>query len=114
MTDILILGSLEHIDLLASHSTVGGMSNDYKAAKEAFVSGMTGSSIMHVNLVSLVALVRQSAQRASKSYLTFYSVVLGITLLSPMHTPSNKPTYKLRSFMDPPCTPPSFVDDALR
>jgi len=32
------LGSLEHIDL--SHSTIGGMRNDYKAAKEAFVSGM--------------------------------------------------------------------------
>ena len=61
LTDILILGSLEHI-VLVSHSTVGGMSNDYKAAKEAFVSGMTGSSILHVNLVSLVALVRQSAQ----------------------------------------------------
>ncbi|EDR10435.1 uncharacterized protein LACBIDRAFT_152132, partial [Laccaria bicolor S238N-H82] len=32
------------------------MSNDYKAAKEAFVSGMTGSSITQINLVSLVAL----------------------------------------------------------
>ncbi|EDR10434.1 uncharacterized protein LACBIDRAFT_317362 [Laccaria bicolor S238N-H82] len=32
------------------------MSNDYKAAKEAFVSGMMGSSITHINLVSLVAL----------------------------------------------------------
>ena len=31
---------------------------DYKASKEAFVSGMTGSSIGHVNMVSLVALVR--------------------------------------------------------
>jgi hypothetical protein len=38
------------------HSTVGGMSNDYKAAKEAFVLGMMDSSITHVNLVSLVAL----------------------------------------------------------
>ncbi|KIK06253.1 hypothetical protein K443DRAFT_635292 [Laccaria amethystina LaAM-08-1] len=35
------------------HSTVGGMSNDYKAAKEAFVLGMMDSSITHVNLVSL-------------------------------------------------------------
>jgi hypothetical protein len=30
------------------------MSHDYKVAKEAFVSGMTGSSIIHVNLVALV------------------------------------------------------------
>ena len=41
--------------------------------------------------------------------MTFYSVVLGITLLSPMNTPYNKPTYKLRSFMDPPCTPSFFL-----
>ncbi|EPQ50545.1 GWT1-domain-containing protein [Gloeophyllum trabeum ATCC 11539] len=31
--------------------------SDYKVAKEAFVSGMTGSSIGHVNLLSSVALV---------------------------------------------------------
>ncbi|KAG2006940.1 GPI-anchored wall transfer protein 1 [Coprinopsis cinerea AmutBmut pab1-1] len=30
--------------------------DDYKQAKEAFVSGMTGSSITHINLVSLAAL----------------------------------------------------------
>jgi phosphatidylinositol glycan class W len=30
----------------------------YKTDKEGFVSGMTGSSITHINLVSLVALVR--------------------------------------------------------
>ena len=33
------------------------MGDVYKKAKEDFVSGMTGSSITHVNLVSLVALV---------------------------------------------------------
>ncbi|CAA7263440.1 unnamed protein product [Cyclocybe aegerita] len=33
------------------------MADDYKAAKEAFVSGMTGSSIAHVNCVSLIALI---------------------------------------------------------
>ncbi|KAJ7081634.1 GWT1-domain-containing protein [Mycena belliarum] len=31
--------------------------NDYKAAKEAFVSGMTGSTVSHINLISSVALV---------------------------------------------------------
>ena len=30
---------------------------DYKASKEAFVSGTTGSSVGHVNMVSLAALV---------------------------------------------------------
>ena len=34
------------------------MTEGYKTDKEAFVSGMTGSSITHINLVSLVALVR--------------------------------------------------------
>lgn len=33
------------------------MGNDYKSAKEAFVADMTGSSIGHINLISLVALV---------------------------------------------------------
>lgn len=30
---------------------------DYKTSKEAFVSGMTGSSIGHINMLSLAALV---------------------------------------------------------
>lgn len=33
------------------------MSDDYKTSKEAFVSGMTGSSIGHINMVSLASLV---------------------------------------------------------
>lgn len=32
--------------------------DDYKSSKEAFVSGMTGSSVTHINLISLAALVR--------------------------------------------------------
>lgn len=32
---------------------------NYKQAKEAFVSHMTGSTVLHINLISLVALVRQ-------------------------------------------------------
>jgi len=31
---------------------------NYKSAKEAFVSNMTGSSVGHINLLSLAALVR--------------------------------------------------------
>ena len=34
------------------------MSEEYKTDKEAFVSRMAGSSITHINLVSLMALVR--------------------------------------------------------
>lgn len=33
------------------------MDDNYKTSKEAFVSGMTGSSIFHVNVISAVALV---------------------------------------------------------
>jgi hypothetical protein len=32
--------------------------DDYKLSKEAFVSGMTGSTVSHVNMIALVALVR--------------------------------------------------------
>lgn len=35
----------------------GQMDNNYKASKEAFVSGTTGSSVFHVNLVLVVGLV---------------------------------------------------------
>jgi phosphatidylinositol glycan class W len=31
--------------------------SSYKLSKEAFVSGTTGSSILHINLISAVALV---------------------------------------------------------
>ena len=31
--------------------------DDYKHSKEAFVSGMTGSTVSHVNMIALVALV---------------------------------------------------------
>jgi len=40
------------------HRTLETMAGVYKQAKEDFVSGTSGSSITHVNLVSLVALVR--------------------------------------------------------
>ena len=33
--------------------------DDYKHSKEAFVSGMTGSTVAHVNMIALVALVCQ-------------------------------------------------------
>ena len=35
--------------------------DNYKASKEAFVSGMTGSSIGHINMLSFASLVRHLA-----------------------------------------------------
>ncbi|KAI0356839.1 GWT1-domain-containing protein [Trametes cingulata] len=64
------------------------MNDDYKASKEAFVSGMTGSSIGHINMVSLTALISialHSALRTrlpSNRPLNFTSEVL--LLVSPL------------------------------
>lgn len=41
----------------ADDSNPGSTMSDYKASKEAFVSGMTGSSVTHINIISTVALV---------------------------------------------------------
>ncbi|KAI9068191.1 hypothetical protein FKP32DRAFT_1562231 [Trametes sanguinea] len=46
------------------------MNDDYKASKEAFVSGMTGSSIGHINMVSLAALVSIALYSAVKTRLS--------------------------------------------
>ncbi|KAH8103095.1 GWT1-domain-containing protein [Cristinia sonorae] len=43
--------------------------SDYKSSKEAFVSGTTGSSIGHVNMISLVALVSIALHSALRSRL---------------------------------------------
>ncbi|KAI0748577.1 GWT1-domain-containing protein [Daedaleopsis nitida] len=45
------------------------MSNDYKASKEAFVTGMTGSTIGHVNLVSLASLLSIALHSAVRTRL---------------------------------------------
>lgn len=45
------------------------MSGEYKASKEAFVSGMTGSSIGHVNMLSFVALASISLHSALRTRL---------------------------------------------
>lgn len=39
------------------------MNDDYKASKEAFVSGMTGSTIGHINLISLASLVSSTVNK---------------------------------------------------
>ncbi|KAI0764344.1 GWT1-domain-containing protein [Trametes elegans] len=45
------------------------MSDDYKASKEAFVSGMTGSSIWHINAVSLAAMLSVALHSALRTRL---------------------------------------------
>ncbi|KAH9015069.1 GWT1-domain-containing protein [Lactarius hengduanensis] len=35
---------------------LGSHQNDYKSSKESFVSGMTGSTVLHINMISFVAL----------------------------------------------------------
>ncbi|KAI8996653.1 GWT1-domain-containing protein [Trametes punicea] len=45
------------------------MNDDYKASKEAFVSGMTGSSVVHINKVSLSALISIALYCAVKTRL---------------------------------------------
>ncbi|KAI0324103.1 hypothetical protein GY45DRAFT_1439298 [Cubamyces sp. BRFM 1775] len=45
------------------------MDNDYKTSKEAFVSGMTGSSVGHINMVSLSALISIALYSALKTRL---------------------------------------------
>jgi hypothetical protein len=49
------------------------MASEYKASKEAFVSGMTGSTVFHVNMISGVALVCISRHPPTASKLTIVS-----------------------------------------
>ncbi|KAG2347263.1 GWT1-domain-containing protein [Suillus weaverae] len=66
--------------------------NDYKASKEAFVSGMTGSTIFHVNMISSVALssialhsaLRSRVQAFGSAYFLADFVILAMPLLLSM------------------------------
>ncbi|KAJ3494214.1 hypothetical protein NLJ89_g10855 [Agrocybe chaxingu] len=77
------------------------MPDDYKAAKEAFVSGMTGSSITHINLISLVALIAVALYAAictrvapirSIGFLVSWTILVLPMLLS-MTLSANQPVY---------------------
>lgn len=46
-----------HPPPLPDDNDLGPSMSDYKASKEAFVSGATGSSVTHINIISAVALV---------------------------------------------------------
>lgn len=66
--------------------------NDYKASKEAFVSGMTGSTVFHVNMISGVALssialhsaLRSRVQAFGSAYFLAEFVILVMPLLLSM------------------------------
>ncbi|KAG1740476.1 GWT1-domain-containing protein [Suillus paluster] len=68
------------------------MNGDYKASKEAFVSGMTGSTVFHVNMISGVALssialhsaLRSRVQAFGSAYFLAEFMILVIPLLLSM------------------------------
>ncbi|TBU26304.1 GWT1-domain-containing protein [Dichomitus squalens] len=64
------------------------MSNDYKASKEAFVSGMTGSTIGHINMISLASLLSIALHSAVRTRLppsrSFQFMTEALLLVLPM------------------------------
>ncbi|KAI9567728.1 GWT1-domain-containing protein [Boletus coccyginus] len=51
------------------------MDNDYRASKEAFVSGMTGSSVFHVNTVLAVGLASMALHSTLRTRLAVFRVM---------------------------------------
>ncbi|KAF9461756.1 GWT1-domain-containing protein [Collybia nuda] len=77
------------------------MEDDYKQAKEAFVSDMTGSTLTHTNLISLVALfsialysalATRLSQSKSINFLTAWSILV-LPLLLSMSIFANSPVF---------------------
>ncbi|KAG9308307.1 GWT1-domain-containing protein [Chiua virens] len=64
------------------------MDNDYKASKEAFVSGMSGSTVFHVNAISAVALASITLHSALRTRVTAFRsmpfVLEWLVLILPM------------------------------
>jgi hypothetical protein len=86
--------------------------SDYKAFKEASVSGLTGSTISHVNMISFVALVCLPARFLRA--LTRNSVGLNRPVLYPPNPRLPSPRHAFLGFLDSSFTPPAAVDDAVR
>ncbi|KAF9224938.1 GWT1-domain-containing protein [Gyrodon lividus] len=55
--------------------TLGQMDNNYKASKEAFVSGMAGSTVFHVNKICMVALASIGLHSALRSRLVVFQTM---------------------------------------
>ena len=90
---------------------------DYKASKEAFVSGMTGSSITHINIVSAVALVCHPPLLARKYPPELSDQTIPLVLYRPILSPEIPLTpFKVSGI---PCrmvaagSTPASLDDAL-
>ncbi|KAH7928358.1 GWT1-domain-containing protein [Leucogyrophana mollusca] len=64
------------------------MADNYKASKEAFVSGATGSTILHINMISAVALASIALHSAMRSRIQVFKsmpfVVEWLTLILPL------------------------------
>ena len=88
------------------------MTQGYKTGKEAFVSGMTGSSITHINLVSLVALVRPS--NASADYISLFRTGLCLPLCRNPNATSTNSTPRVSLILATPCTSSSSKHDSIR
>lgn len=88
------------------------MEHGYKEAKEAFVSGTSGSTVLHINMISVVALVRPSFTLSQQH--VHLIQVFNRTTLSPSHTLTPNALHILSNCLVDPCATPSLVYDALR
>ena len=90
------------------------MSEGYKTDKEAFVSGMTGSSITHINLVSLVALVRPP----NAFQITYHIALLRTGLCLPLcrypNATSTNSTAWFLLILATPCASSTSKHDSIR
>lgn len=88
--------------------------DNYKHEKEAFVSGMTGSSIGHINAISIAALVRGHRRQRLSRVLIAYSEGVSIALCSSSNeTTENAPT-QLPKLMGADRVAPAVVHDSVR
>lgn len=89
---------------------------DYKASKEAFVSGMTGSSITHINIVSAVALVCHPSLLAHthQNHLTRHPLVLRRLIFSPKVSLAPFKVFGIPCRMAAAGSAPASLDDTLR
>ncbi|KAF9238094.1 GWT1-domain-containing protein [Melanogaster broomeanus] len=71
-----------------NNATTTRWTNNYKASKEAFVSGMTGSTVTHVNTICIVALASIGLHSALRSRLvvlrTMPFIVEWLVLVTPL------------------------------
>jgi hypothetical protein len=88
--------------------------DDYKYSKESFVTGMTGSTVLHINLISLVALVCRVCLHFFLLLTEEYPQVVHRT---PLQHPLALPSTQILSIplrMVPPRRSPPPVHDPLR